>query len=85
VLLYADEVGEIYSFLATDALTAGRVKVALARYEKAIEILDGLARKGYGPARFFTTLKSIGQGRWSYRVTTVKPSSQRRNWPPGMT
>lgn len=51
VLLYADRVGRMYGNLALDALTAGRVKIALARYEKAIEILDGLARKGYGHAR----------------------------------
>jgi tetratricopeptide (TPR) repeat protein len=47
VLQYASQVGTTYCFLATAAVTAGRLDVALARYDKAIEILGGVVSKGY--------------------------------------
>jgi serine/threonine protein kinase/tetratricopeptide (TPR) repeat protein len=50
-LEYSLERGRAYRYLGLDADLAGRPDVALARYDKAIEILDSVVGRGYGDGR----------------------------------
>jgi tetratricopeptide (TPR) repeat protein len=51
VLEYVYDLGHCYSLLATAAEPAGRSDVALAKSEKAIEILDHVVKRGYSQAK----------------------------------
>jgi serine/threonine-protein kinase len=51
VLEYGFEVGRAYRYLALDADLAGQPDAALARLNKAIEILERVVGRGYGQGR----------------------------------
>jgi serine/threonine protein kinase/tetratricopeptide (TPR) repeat protein len=51
VLVYEYDVGRCYSELARTADSAGRTDAALARFGKAIAIIEGVVGKGYQPGR----------------------------------
>jgi serine/threonine protein kinase/tetratricopeptide (TPR) repeat protein len=59
---YAYDVGRCYSELARTAGRANRLDVALTRYDKSIELMQGALERGYLRARFLLLSSRINRG-----------------------
>jgi tetratricopeptide (TPR) repeat protein len=59
---YAYDVGRCHSELARTAASAHRLDVALTRYDKSIELMQGALERGYLRARFLLLASRINRG-----------------------